>query len=271
MTARAWFCALAAALALAGCGDDGRKPVIPHPAWSPRAAMRFAVAGEDTTRIALEYPDFLGAPTPEALDSLRRAVSEITLARSWGDPAGRYADTTSALEGFIAAWVDARAANRREPTWTFERRTSVAGDTLRLVTLRTEEFAFTGGAHPNSNVTYRVLDVFTGRTLGFDALFRAEALDSLSRAIEPAFRRARGLPPDSSLAEAGFWFENGAFRAPRNVGVVANGVTFRFNAYEVAPYASGPTEFTVPFAAVEPFANPMGPLAPFPEPRRKKR
>jgi hypothetical protein len=252
--------AAVAALVVAGCGNQ-RKPVIPRPAYTQRVAERFVFAGEDTTRVTLSYADFVGAPSPQALDSLRRAVNDFILAAPLDDPTPARPDTNAVFAEFFDAWSTFRNESNSSTPWYLEREARVAGDTLGVITLRMTTSSYAGGAHPNSSVSLEVYEILTGRRLAFGDLFRESARDSLSEVLEPLFRAARGMAPDSSLADAGFWFEGGKFRVNDNVGVGESGVTFFFNSYEVAAYAAGPTEIVAPFELVWPFARDGSPLA----------
>jgi hypothetical protein len=249
---------LAAGL-VAGCTKKP-EPVIPHAAFIERHDHRDAIEGADTTLARLTWPECMGARTPVALDSLRAAVSAMALA-----PTLRHArparNIAALLDGFIAEWNAERKATRRRMFWRFDRRIEVIGDTMGVVSLSRTDFEFTGGAHPVTSVTLGGVDADSGRAIRFADLFREDALDSLSAALEPLFRDARGLTRDTSLAAAGFFFANGRFRANQQVAIVPDGVRWHFDAVEIAPYAWGPTDFVAPFELVRRFAKPGGPLA----------
>ena len=46
-----------------------------------------------------------------------------------------------------------------------------------------------------------------------------------------------------------FWGE--PFHLPENIGLNDEGVIFFYNVYEIASYADGITEFTIPFSDIE--------------------
>lgn len=251
--------ALLSLLALAAC-DRQRQPVIPRAAYTERTTHREAVEGRDTTRARLTYPDFVGARTPEALDSLRATVQALLLA-----PAGnRTAPATgmaALMDGFIADWSEERKATRSRAYWRLDRHVEVLAETLGVVSLAATEIVYTGGAHPMTTVRHVNVDANTGHTLRFADLFREELRDSLGAAMEPLFREARGIAADSSLTNMGFTFEDGRFHVNENAGVTTAGVRWHFDPYEIAPYAWGPTDFVAPFDLVRPFAKAGGPLA----------
>lgn len=251
---------LAIATALAGCTPQ-RQPVIPRAAFVMREAERHAIEGRDTTRARVAYPEFVGARTPEALDSLQATVRALLVAPA-GPRKAPARGIEALMDGFIADWnADRKASGRTDVYWTLDRRVEVLGETLGVVTLARTEFTSTGGAHPMTSKRFVMVGADDGRTLPFAAVFVDSLRDSLSAAVEPAFRAARGLPRDSSLVAAGFTFPDGRFHVNDDVAITREGVTWHFDPYEIAPYVYGATDFVVPFDVVRKFARKGGPLA----------
>jgi len=252
---------IAALLIATSCAHPVRAPHIPSSGFLMRHHESVTTMGDDTTRVTLAFPEFVATRTPEALDSLNAAVRRLVLA-SWSANGGAPArDTTQLMQQFEQEWRDERRKVGTPFGWFLDRRVSVSAETLGVVTLRFREYLFTGGAHPLPTTRFVNVEEKSGRTLRFTDLFADSLRDSLSAALVPAFRAARGLGPDSSLGSAGFWFPDGRFRVNDNVGLGPRGVAFYFNAYEVGPYALGPTEVVGDYDAMKPFANPDGPLA----------
>ena len=117
-------------------------------------------------------------------------------------------------------------------------------NTTSVATIDITEFAFTGGAHPNTRRRLVSFDIQSGQLLGVDDL-TGDATD-LTAVVESQFRTDLGLGPDGDLEAAGFWLPEGGFALPDNLGIVADGVLFHWDAYEIAPYAVGPIDVTVP-------------------------
>jgi hypothetical protein len=253
----ALFVALAAATALTGC-QPKRKPVIPRAVSVERSDFRQAVEGRDSTVARLAWPEFVGARTPEALDSLRATVRRMLLAPLDG---GREAGSTPALlDGFIARWNAARQRTHTREFWRYQRRIVVLGETLGVVSLARADEAQVGGGRRVSRLSFANVGADDGRTLGFDQVFRAGARESLSAAIEPLFRAARGVPADTSLDSLGFRFAGGHFLVNDNFAVAPDGVRWHFDPGEVAPIEAGPTELLASHDAMRPFARDDGPL-----------
>jgi len=51
------------------------------------------------------------------------------------------------------------------------------------------------------------------------------------------------------------YFEPDNFVLPQNIGFNDTGVILLYNSYEVAPYSTGLTEFTIPFDDLVPYLN----------------
>lgn len=214
--------------------------------------------GPDTSRVTFDWPRFTGG-APHVADSLTQAVEGFLFA-GWGGER-LFANDDSLARTFFDEQASVRRETGMSSAWFLERSVDVVGDTLGTLSLALAEFSYLGGAHPNSVVRLQIRDRRDGRRLSFADLFRENARDSLSAVCEPYFRTERELAFDALLDTAGFSFEGGRFRVNDNLALTGEGVRFRFDPYEIAPYALGPTEFVVPYAAVRSFARADGALA----------
>jgi len=249
---------IAMVLAASGCGGR-RQPVIPRAASVQRHTYRDAIEGRDTTLVRLSYPEFVGARTPEALDSLRATVRRLLVApiEDRGVPA---ASPATFMDGFISRWNAHRKATRSRAFWRLDRNVEVLAETLGVVSLARTDFFDFGGAHPMMTVRLVNVDADDGRTLRFADLFEDATRDSLSAALEPTLRADYGVAADSSLTAAGFAFADDRFHVNDNVAVTTDGMRWHFDPYEIAPYATGPIDLIAPFDQVRPFARADGPL-----------
>lgn len=148
---------------------------------------------------------------------------------------------------FVVAFPDATAE------WFVEITAAAITSTPAVATLDITEFAYTGGAHPNTRRRLASFDVESGRLLGAHDL--TTDVDALTSLAERQFRVDRGLGPDDDLEAAGFWFPEEGFSLPDNLGIIPDGVIFHWDAYEIAPYSTGPIEVIVPAAELNPIAN----------------
>lgn len=194
----------------------------------------------------LIYPNIVAAGTPAAAIAMNQYIQAQLL--EYSDAEGNPPATADELASmFVADYNDVPEA---AGLWEMVREVEVSFASDHLATLNIRESGYTGGAHPFSGQRYAVFDVNTGQQLTLKDLLVAGYEEPLNAAGEQAFRRERGLGANASLDEAGFWFANDLFKVNTNVGVLRNGLVFNFNPYEVAPYAMGPTEFTVAYDAI---------------------
>ncbi|QJW89070.1 DUF3298 domain-containing protein [Spirosoma taeanense] len=115
----------------------------------------------------------------------------------------------------------------------------------KTLTVRFETYAYTGGAHPNSNMAYYTFDRETGRVLTLNEL--VSDTTALLTVVEKAFRQEQQLLPQYNLEERGYFLRDGRFFLPANIGLSRKGLICYYNPYEIAAYALGPIEVTVPY------------------------
>ena len=73
----------------------------------------------------------------------------------------------------------------------------------------------------------------------------------LTKIAEAQFRDYYEIPVGEAFSDYGFTFENDEFSLPEAIGFSNNGMILYYNSYEIAPYANGPTDLTIPFSKLE--------------------
>lgn len=129
--------------------------------------------------------------------------------------------------------------------WELNSKADTTFASPKLLTVRFESFAYTGGAHPNTNVSFYTFDRQTGRSLALHDLVADTT--ALLGVVEQAFRADQRLQPLDNLEERGYFLQNGRLPLPANVGMGRRGMIFYYNPYEVAAYVVGPIELAVPY------------------------
>ena len=152
------------------------------------------------------------------------------------------------------------------PTYSKDVTLNTAAETDKLLSLRQVSYEFTGGAHPNATYASVLWDKALKRDVTAATLFRAGAdLSSLDRALCEAVNRAkkaRGSDEPVTLGgDSGFSCPRAAqtafvLAASRTTPGTAGGLTFLINPYQVAAYAVGPFEITLPHALFHGLLNP---------------
>lgn len=132
--------------------------------------------------------------------------------------------------------------------WTMEATSKVLHQSERLVSIELTNYSYAGGNHPNYYVSLLNFDAQTGEELLLSDIF-TDTL-KLAELAERRFREVRGLAPNDSLSDAGFFWGT-SFTLPENIGIKGDSLYFFYNPYEIAPYVMGPTEFSIPIEEVK--------------------
>jgi hypothetical protein len=202
--------------------------------------------------VRFSSPHIETAATPAAADSMNAWVrATVFEPAEAGDSVVTNAETWSSR--FFARIAEFRRQFPDAPAAWYERRAILLhGDTLGVTCFKYTHERYGGGAHPLTEVFYECFDSRTGRSLTLDSLVKAGARATLDSLGERAFRLARAIPEGQKLKDAMFTFDGGRFELTDNIGVGTAGLTVEFNPYDVAPYAAGPTSFTLPWSEVAP-------------------
>jgi hypothetical protein len=140
-------------------------------------------------------------------------------------------------------------------SWIVERIGDVKLNRENILALDFTEYAFTGGAHPNTFVSFKNFDLSTGEEILLDDIIKHEKQEELRNVAEKEFRQLKELSPDADLGKAGFWFEENKFSLNDNFLITERGLLFYYNSYEITAYAFGPTELLLPYSLIKNFIN----------------
>jgi hypothetical protein len=125
--------------------------------------------------------------------------------------------------------------------------------------MRRQKEYFTGGAHPKHEAVWIVIDLEGpdgGKVLGIDDVFQQTGRAPLLAAIEDALRARAHLAAGAPLTSGGYF--NDTIKMPVNFVFGPVGVTFCWNAYDIAPYVQGEILITLPSSQVEPWLTAAG-------------
>lgn len=212
------------------------------------AARRGAPGAAPCTIVRISWPEIAATPHPALGDSARRFVREAALAPVADELPSPNAEAVA--ETFLAVRAEAARTDSTDVSgWLLEREVTVACNEPAVLSLRAHEVQYSGGAHGMQTVRLASFDARTGRRLTLADILGDSA--TATRAAERRFREQRDIRPGQPLADAGFvFFENDRFALTENFHICGDTVTFRYDPYEIAPYALGPTELVVPVAAL---------------------
>ena len=220
-----------------------------------------ACDSSECASVFVEYPSIQRAPTTAASESLQAFILAFALRRI--DDSTQAGSFDSLVQGFRQAYDGFKRDLPDEPLvpWHVERKISVLATVSGVFSLSCQEYTYLGGVHPTATVRLVSFDAHSGRRLRVPDLLAPGSEDAMVAVGERAFRRVREITGDLPINEAGFWFEGGRFNLPDNFAITSDGLRFVFNAYDVAPYVIGPTDFGIPFGDIRPLLRRDGPLA----------
>ena len=133
--------------------------------------------------------------------------------------------------------------------WELETTADTLHTGPKALTVKLETHAYMGGAHPNSSLTLYTFDRETGRLLTLADMI--SDITALLGVLEKEFRQHQNMSPSTNLEEQGYFLRDGHFFLPANVGVGREGLVFYYNPYEIAAYAVGPIQVTVPYEKLD--------------------
>lgn len=198
--------------------------------------------------VRINYPEITEAPASLPKDLLNSHIQKAILKGSL-DPEGQAGEVTKACKKFIEDFTTFEKEMEQEvAAWSIEIDIEVINNDANYFSLRIDENAYLGGAHPNQHTSFLNYDIVTGQKVTLDQLIKDT--DRLRALAEQKFREAKKLPPGANLSEAGYFFEEGEFTLTHNFGISQGNLLLYYNNYDIAPYALGPTLLELPLEII---------------------
>ncbi len=126
-------------------------------------------------------------------------------------------------------------------------------ETAKVLSISLDGYIFTGGAHGYSG--RRILNFDMGRAAELESEELFSDLEAFRQVAEAAFRKAHDIPGGKEINSTGFMFEENQFHLPEQIGFTPEGLLLYYNTYEVASYADGPIELTIPYKLAAPYIS----------------
>ena len=248
-------------LCLTACAGQAERPAAertPASAASPpppvirvadtTVTARRCVTAASCAEVTLAVPRLSVLPLAEATDSTALAAVVASLGDSLrlltglqpGQPLQQRADSL-----VVRLERELRQKRRAVPQWDggFSRdlRVRVLWHSPAVLTVEVVESAFTGGAHGDYEASLRSYDLRTGHRIAITAVIPDTA--AIVPLLEQGFARAKADSGASPPPLATLLFpEVQRLPVPVHFGVVADGVQFLYNPYDVASWAVGRTD-----------------------------
>lgn len=215
------------------------------------------IASTKTTCIVdFSYPIFSG--DQPIVDSLNSFIHKFISTDLQGDTYPSAQELSTHLINEYNSF--AREAPENLNSWDYISHCKVIYKDGNVISLNCDYYTYTGGAHGIYSVVFISFDKKTAQPLTLKDILKENSRDKLVKIAEDIFRKAQKITADQSFEEQGFWFENDTFYLPGNFAFTETGLLFFFNQYEIASYAAGTFEVTVPFEKINslllaPFGN----------------
>lgn len=202
----------------------------------------------ECTFISLNYP--LAENTGATAEKINKKIYEFISRTIDYQDEGSLESPEELAANFIESY---KQTAKEFPEYELPWEATISGNVIYrnevLICIGFKTDMFTGGAHGYRSTNYLNFDPITGKPLTAKDLFTSEFIDY----VEKDFRKKQQIPEDSNINSTGMFFENDIFHLPQNIGITEDTVILHYNAYEIAPYASGNFVLTYPKIEIEEF------------------
>jgi hypothetical protein len=136
--------------------------------------------------------------------------------------------------------------------WYIESIGKVEYINLKLISYSVTNYSYTGGAHPNSWMVFLNFDRETGELVSLRDLLIPGFDNKLNLLIEGQFRKDNDINQNEDISNNDKFslFEN-KINYTNNFYITKDGISFFYNAYEIAAYVYGPIEVNIPYSKLK--------------------
>lgn len=177
-------------------------------------------------------------------------TSEISKSIQFSDTINNNLSITEAIAKFEDEYMD---FVKQFPTTQMKWSTTVDGEvsyqSAEVITVGLNTYANTGGAHGNGFIKLLNFDAKTGKLLNRNAIIKDTV--ALSKLAKMYFLKATETKEVDGKIDYFFWGKG--FHLPEQIGFTDDGLLLLYNTYDIASYAQGITEFTIPYSDVDDF------------------
>lgn len=176
---------------------------------------------------------------------------------------GNYKSMDDAADEFFDEYEEVALDMGNEgfnPPWSHSLTAGVDFNKKGLFTISYGYYGYLGGAHGMPGFYSANYDLKTKKELELYDLVNAKDSTILMSLGEKYFRINNEIESEKSLSESGYFWEDGKFYFSEVFTLTNDGLMFTFSPYEIAPYAAGMPEFTIPYAELKPYFTENSPL-----------
>lgn len=210
-----------------------------------------SLRNDNCAKIKIEFPQITSFGNEMVKEKINKSIAELYSKDILGG--SESADFETMMKGFIDEYESfTQEFPDSYQSWFIEKTGDVKLNKGNIFSIDYLEYSFTGGAHPNTYVTFKNFNLSDGEEIKLDEIISEDKQQELTKIGEDEFRKLKDLAMEADLGQAGFWFENNKFYLNDNFLITDSSLVFYYNNYEITAYAFGPTELTIPFSRIKP-------------------
>jgi hypothetical protein len=212
------------------------------------------VRDDNCAKIKIEFPQITSFENEIVKEKINNTITKLFSMNESID--AQEIDFNAEMDAFID---DYESFTKEFPdsyqSWFIERTSEVKMNRENIFSIDFMDYSFTGGAHPNTFVTFKNFDLSDGEEISLDKIISKDKQNELTSIAEAEFRKLKELTSEADLGQAGFWFENNKFYLNENFLIGDSSLVFYYNNYEITAYAFGPTELEIQYSKIKNLIN----------------
>ncbi len=227
------------------------QPAAPSAAAAPSLTVTIAAVKKEKcvrdsvcATLNLSYPVLTGGANAAITKSINDSIRAFVYLVAEADPAWPLPQAFDSAAQKLFALLEEDIAIRGADAMSFtnELTSKVVWQTEKYLSLEMNTWSFSGGAHGMYGTLLETFDLTTGKPLNLQAIIKDTT--ALRLLLERGFVEAKKADvPDANLTLRDLLMpEFKQLPMPVIYCIVAEGVRFMYNPYEVAPYAVGQTD-----------------------------
>jgi uncharacterized protein DUF3298 len=203
--------------------------------------------------IHLVYPEIVSAPTPKAQSAIEGEIGDLILSPiEKGKPPATPDAFASQIIAHYQDWLH-RGGDPKIP-WAVSRSLDVVYNSRNVLCLRYTQKVELGNSHPAKSTVYLNFRPKDGKLLEVPDFIEESRLDQFTEAARR--RYAQQAAPARSTDSPNEEESGEEFTLPKNFGIEADGIHFRYDDEQVDPKSHRTPEFLVPYSQVRPYLKP---------------
>ena len=207
---------------------------------------------KECPEVSIEVPNALG--NNKLAKSINLTLQEEVISKLTFDDEITAETIPEAIDSFTNGYFELKKIYPDEIIgWKAKINGMVTYEDNELLTIELQSYLFTGGAHGYGSTNFLNFNKKRGKEMEDWELF--EDKEGFEQYAETQFRLQQNIPVNNPINSTGFMFEKNHFYLPENIGFTEKGLKLLYNQYEVASFADGPIELTLPYKDIQKFLS----------------